>query len=74
MSSPRDCSHAEVLEAKDGRILKRLVLQQHGIRYHDMVNALRDQAPAEVDVWDACATWPREKAQRRRAPLTRRLA
>ena len=39
----------EVLEAKDGRVLKRLVLRQNGIRYHDMVNALRDQLPAAVD-------------------------
>jgi 2-polyprenyl-6-methoxyphenol hydroxylase-like FAD-dependent oxidoreductase len=39
----------EVLEAKDGRILRRLVLEQHGIRYHDMVNLLRDQIPGEVE-------------------------
>jgi len=39
----------EVLEAKDGRVLKRLVLRQNGIRYHDMVNALRDQLPAAVE-------------------------
>jgi 2-polyprenyl-6-methoxyphenol hydroxylase-like FAD-dependent oxidoreductase len=39
----------EVFEAKDGRVLRRLVLRQNGIRYHEMVNALRDQLPAGVD-------------------------
>jgi len=41
---------SEVVEAKDGRVLKRHVIQQNGIRYHDMVNAVREQLPAEVDV------------------------
>jgi 2-polyprenyl-6-methoxyphenol hydroxylase-like FAD-dependent oxidoreductase len=56
----------EVLEAKDGRMLKRLELQQNGIRYHDMVNALRDQLPAEVDfrlgrVHDVAASADRQR-------------
>jgi 2-polyprenyl-6-methoxyphenol hydroxylase-like FAD-dependent oxidoreductase len=46
---PLSAQIGEVLAAKDGRVLKRLVLRQNGIRYHDMVNALRDQLPAAVD-------------------------
>jgi 2-polyprenyl-6-methoxyphenol hydroxylase-like FAD-dependent oxidoreductase len=46
---PHSGKIAEVLEAKGGRILRRLALRQNGIRYHDMVNALREQLPAEVD-------------------------
>lgn len=39
----------EVLEAKDGRILRALHLRQFGIRYHDMVNVVRGSLPPEVD-------------------------
>ncbi len=59
----------EVLEAKHGRILKRLLIQQNAIRYHDMVNALRDRCPPRsTSAWDACATWPRAPC-RQRVPL-----
>jgi len=68
VSSPRDCSHAEVLEAKDGRILKRLVIEQNGIRYHDMVNALRDQLPPK----STCGTRARRGRERRLRGAARR--
>jgi len=46
---PVTASIQEVLRVQQGRVIRRIQMEQYGVFYHDMVNAVRDVMPASVD-------------------------